>query len=394
MIWIAILPLITISLVFLLWPLLRGRANRTVLDHAMMQYEERRRELARQHATGLMSEADYAAAEAEQGRSLLALKAEYDEKSNQAVPNLSTTAMTIKRRKIAAAFMLITLPLLSVALYLRLGQPSLLDRPLAQRQAEAAAVARATNVEDALTKIEAHLLKNPEDGQGFEVVAPVYMRMERFVDAAHAYGRVLDLLGETPDRLANWGESLMAAAGGVITEEAKIAFERAAMLDPTLPKAQFYIARVKEQQGDYVGAHQVYVRMLSFLPEGMGSARVREEIKRLQEEGKIPPDTTIPPPTGATADSLMRLPVDEQQKMIHAMVDGLTNRLAEKGGTYQEWIRLIQARLVLGEQDKARAHFEEATKIFKNDYPAIRYIEQMRGQVMAKTPSQEEKKQP
>lgn len=394
MIWIAILPLIMITLVFLLWPLLRGRAGRTVLDHAIMQYEERRRELARQHAAGLMSAVDYAAAAAEQGRSLLALKAEYGEQSSQDALNLSATAITIKRRKMAAAFMLIALPVLSLALYLRLGQPNLPDRPLAQRQAEAAAVARAKNVEDALTKIEAHLLKNPEDGKGFEVIAPVYMRMERFVDAAHAYGRVVALLGETPNRLADWGESLMAAAGGVITEEAQASFERAITLDPQMPKAQFYLARLKEQQGDYLGAHQAYLKILSSLPDGMAAARVREEIKRLQGEEKIPPDASVPPPPDGVADALTRLPADEQRQMIRAMVESLSTRLAEKGGTVEEWLRLIQARLVLGERDKALAHLDEAVHIFENQNPARQYLEEMRGRVMAAPAAPDERKQP
>ena len=52
--------------------------------------------------------------------------------------------------------------------------------------------------------IEAHLAKNPQDGRGWEVVAPVYVRTGRTNDAVKAYESALRLLGagcEPPDQL-------------------------------------------------------------------------------------------------------------------------------------------------------------------------------------------------
>ena len=56
---------------------------------------------------------------------------------------------------------------------------------------------------------------------------PVYMRLGRFEDAVKARRNALRINGASADREADLGESLMAAANGVVTDEAKAAFERA-----------------------------------------------------------------------------------------------------------------------------------------------------------------------
>ena len=89
----------------------------------------------------------------------------------------------------------------------------------------------------AIAQVEAHLAKNPEDGRGWKVVAPVEDGLGRFEDAVKARRNAIRLSGASADREADLGESLMGAANGVVTDEAKAAFERALALDAKLPKA-------------------------------------------------------------------------------------------------------------------------------------------------------------
>ena len=74
-------------------------------------------------------------------------------------------------------------------------------------------------------QIETHLAKNPDDGRGHEVVAPVYMRLNRHADAVRAYSAVIRLLGPSAERHASLGEALVFQGGGIVTAEAKAAFE-------------------------------------------------------------------------------------------------------------------------------------------------------------------------
>ena len=46
-----------------------------------------------------------------------------------------------------------------------------------------------------VAQVEAHLAKNPNEGRGWEVVAPIYLRMGRFEDAVKARRIALALNG-------------------------------------------------------------------------------------------------------------------------------------------------------------------------------------------------------
>ena len=65
-------------------------------------------------------------------------------------------------------------------------------------------------LDNLVAQVEAHLEKNPDDGRGWEVVAPVYMRLGRFDDAVKAWRNALRLNGASADREADLGEALMA----------------------------------------------------------------------------------------------------------------------------------------------------------------------------------------
>src|SRR5205823_14489107 len=120
------------------------------------------------------------------------------------------------------------LPCGAAGLYLALGSPLISDRPLAARLADARA---SPSVEAMVAQIETHLERNPNDSRGWEVIAPVYLRLGRFDDAVKARRNALTLNGETAERQAALGEALVFAANGVVTAAAKAAFEKAIALD-------------------------------------------------------------------------------------------------------------------------------------------------------------------
>ena len=138
-----------------------------------------------------------------------------------------------------------------------LASPRMPDEPLASRK-----VAPQANggIEAAVAAVEARLTAKPDDGKGWAVIAPVYMRFERYADAAHAYAEALRLLGEDPSRRAAYGEALVAAAGGVVTDEARQAFDRALAEQPGQPQARYYVALAAEQDGKKADAIRDYNR--------------------------------------------------------------------------------------------------------------------------------------
>src|SRR5690606_11026030 len=97
--------------------------------------------------------------------------------------------------------------------------------------------------------IEMHLQSNPNDARGWELLAPIYLRMGRATDAVNARTKVLQLLGSNAEREADLGEALMAAADGFVDADARAAFDRALQQDPENAKAKFYLDRAEKQSG-------------------------------------------------------------------------------------------------------------------------------------------------
>ena len=62
---------------------------------------------------------------------------------------------------------------------------------------------------------------------------------------------------------------------------------------------------------------------------------------------------------------------EDRQAMIRGMVDRLSDRLADQGGSAGEWARLITALGVLGDKERAQAIYNEAKSVFASDAAAL-----------------------
>jgi cytochrome c-type biogenesis protein CcmH len=225
------------------------------------------------------------------------------------------------------------------------------------------------SIESMVAQIEKHLEKNPQDGRGWEVVAPVYLRAGRFDEAVHARQNALRLLGSTPAREADLGEALTAAANGIVTAEAKAALDRAA-LDPAQDKAQFFLGLAAEQDGKLAEAAAIWRKLLdSAKPDAPWRPLVERSLARMD------PKAASPGPTLDDIAAAQSLPPEQRSAMIVGMVERLAARLKENGSDFEGWLKLARAYVVLGERDKARAAITEARGVFRNDHEKQRRID-------------------
>jgi cytochrome c-type biogenesis protein CcmH len=220
-----------------------------------------------------------------------------------------------------------------------------------------------TDIAVAVAKIEAHIDAHPDDGQAYEVVAPVYLRMGRFDDAVRARGLALKLLGPTPERYVRYAEALSYAADGLVSPEAEIQIDQALKLDPKFMEARYFQGLAAAQHDEREAARKIWSGMMAELPEGSKvKAAVAEKIAMLDA-----PDTVEPPSSAAQQAQAPAARPDPQQEMINAMVARLAQRLATKGGDADEWMRLIRAYKVLNESDKAEGALADARKALASD---------------------------
>ena len=323
----------------------RGATAESRADAAV--YRDQLDEIGRDQARGLIDAREAEGARTEVARRLLAASEAKGEESDG----------SLARRRVAAVAALVLVPAVALGLYTTLGKPDLPDLPLASRQTEAP---DGRNLADLALRVEAALAKNPNDGRGWAVVAPVYMRLGRSGEAATAYRNAIRLLGSTPEREADLGEALFAAADGVVTAAAREAFERSVGGAEPSVKGSFYLARAAEQDGDMAGAIGRLKPILARAPE---DAPYLETLKgEFQRMADVP---QLPLPTGAEA-AAAKTP-EERMAMVRTMVDGLGDRLASQGGDVGEWLRLVNARAALGDVDKAKEALGRAREKFSGD---------------------------
>jgi cytochrome c-type biogenesis protein CcmH len=232
-------------------------------------YRDQLAELERDRARGLIAESEAEAARVEVSRRLLGA-AEADGEDAPAAGALS-------RRRIAAVIVLAGIPITAGALYLSLGSPELPAAPLAAR------LAKPPEQQDLallVQRIENHLARNPADGRGWEVLAPVYLSVGRFDDAVQARANALRLLGATAAREADLGEALTLQARGVVSADARAAFARAVALDANNAKALFFLGLAAEQEGKHADAREIWGRLAASAPPDdpwLGASRQRLE---------------------------------------------------------------------------------------------------------------------
>jgi cytochrome c-type biogenesis protein CcmH len=265
-------------------------------------------------------------------------------------------------------------PLLALGLYLAHGSPGMPSSPFAARGDAARAEAE---LADMIAKVEARLGKVPEDGRGWEVIAPVYLKLGRFRDAANAYANAARLQGETIKLLAGLAEASVLASDGIVTEQARVAYEKILKLEPGRVEARFWLAMAKEQDGRLAEAVADYTTLLEEAPP---DAAYRPPLDlRIKEVSRRMAQATVEPsgPTAADIEAAAKLGPEERARMISAMVDGLAQRLKTNGKDLPGWRRLLNAYAVLDRKDDARAALAEARRNFDGDASALSELSQL-----------------
>ena len=291
-------------------------------------------------AAGKLDEPEAQAAKAELAREILRSRAE-------SVANAPAQAELGRGPLLTGLFGVAALALVTYGL---LGSPNLPSQPLAARPQ---AAVPALDLEQAVARVEAALIDNPDDLRGWRVVAPVYMQAGRFADAANAYRRIIALSGPTADLQTSLAEALMFEAPEAGAPEAMTLLRAAAASDPRHVLSRLYIAAELTRQGDYPAAIAAWNDVLAL---STGSEpwlpTARQGLAAAQNNGVVPADGQGSP-FG-----------DQEVEMIGQMVSGLATRLADQGGTIEEWTQLVRAYLVLHDTDNAQAAFDQAVKAY------------------------------
>ena len=380
LIWVILACLTAIVLLVLLRPLAgSGASDRAPEAFDAAVYRDQLNEIDADRARGLIGEEEAEAARVEIARRLLAA----DSKARASDRAKSDGA----RARAAMIAIAAALPLLALSLYLTYGSPRLPDQPLAARLQDPASD---RNLEALVARVEARLREHPEEGEGWDVIAPVYMAWRRYPDAAQAYAQAIRLLGESAKRLSGQGQALVLANNGVVTEDARSALERAFTLDPKLIEPRILLAIAKEQDGKFEAAIADWQALLD---TSQGDAPWREMVeKRIAAAeahlaGNPTPEAETPTPqagaqsqNGPSASDIaaaQNMSPAERQAMVERMVQGLAARLDQNGSDLPGWLKLVRAYSVLDRKDDALKALQRAKSQFSGNTQAIEQLDRL-----------------
>ena len=362
--WV-IFALMTAAAIFaVLWPLGRGRRGLGG-GSDLLVYKDQLKEIDRDRASGLIGEAEAEAARLEVSRRLLAAAEPPPLPVSAVAPDRKP-----ERRRAAALAALVVLTLGPLSLYVALGSPNIPGEPAFARVKTPAGQESITAL---VSQVEAHLARNPNDGAGWEVLAPVYARLGRFDDAVGARKKALTLIGPTAAREADLGEAETAAANGVVTAEAKAAFERAVARDTHEAKARYFLGLAAEQDGKGEDAAAIWRALLADAPSGAPWVGfVREALARVSGAS-----LALAGPNAGDIAAASNMSDDERRDMVRGMVARLADRLHGDGADVEGWLRLVRAYAVLGDRDKAKDAAADAKRALGERPDAIKRIDDL-----------------
>jgi cytochrome c-type biogenesis protein CcmH len=363
--WLICAGLTAAVLYAVIRPLLAHRTQGAASSAATLAvYRDQLCEIESDLARGVLEPTEASAARVEIARRLLTLP---DNADLAGVSGASRDGAI----RIALAAIVAGVPLATAALYMGLGAPGLPDQSVAALGGRAV---EANSVGELVAKVESRLRAQPEDGQGWDVIAPVYMRQGRYAEAVQAFARSLRLLGETQKRLAGFAEATVLAANGIVTEEARRAYERMLVLEPARAEPRFWLALAKEQDGALAAAAEDYGNLLADAPADVAwrravEARLRDVRDRLAARDSESSGNASEPAGGAEE----AFP-DDPPRMT-GMVDSLAARLRSDGRDLAGWQRLLQGYVVLGQRDKATRALSDARRALADDSTALAQLE-------------------
>ncbi len=384
------LPVTILSLIVLAWLIVPGmklaQSNAKRADYDINVYKDQLTELEREAAEGRIEGPELEAARLEIQRRLLA--ASEDKEQNVKAASKGGTLPIF----IAAG----ATPILAVAFYMYNGSPNIPDHPMSERpevmraadaQASAHAGQQAPSMDAALVSLEKRLAENPNDVDGWILLARSYAGVGNAAKAAEAYARAVPLADRHPMLLADWAEARLNAQEGRFTVEVFNDFVEARENDPTLPKPWFYIGLDMAMGGNFQGAVQTWTDLMFIAPDNPQLKQaLNQQINKAAEEGGIDvssitpsdvakqvaaqmqavrtpqtPELTSPPsvaaappgPSQEDVQAAQEMSTEDRSAFIRSMVAQLAEKMEKNPNDAEGWQRLIRAYEVLGDTDKA-----------------------------------------
>ena len=254
--WIIIAVLLLIAVAFIFVPLWRGKASNNQVVRDAANLEIMRDQLAEMQAdlnNGLLTPALY-----EQGKQELEKRLLDEVKNPNEVLDVKPNPL-----RILALVSVVLLPLLTIAIYYKVGTPKAINSIEA---VTSAGEMGPVHGQAGISKLEQKLAQNPEDPNVLVMLARSYSDMERWADASQAYEKLTKLVPDEPVLWADYADVLAMAHGQLSGAPTKL-LDKALALDPNNIKALALSGSAAMERGDYQAAITHWEKLRKLIPD-------------------------------------------------------------------------------------------------------------------------------
>lgn len=353
MFWILAISIALAAALLIASPLLgRGGEEEAARPNDAEVYRDQLTEIEADEKSGLIDAESAGQARAEIARRLIAVSQDAPRKAS---------LLGGRQALMLVIFLCLVVPAAAAALYNRAGLPEAPDYPL---RARFESPQPDNNI--LIRRVELRLEEHPEDGRGWEILAPVYLTRGQIAESVNAWRNAIKYLGADARRYGSLAETLVVSNNGRVDPEARDAFNKILDLVPGDPRARFYLALADAQDGKADAA----IAALEALKKDSNPAAPWIEVTEAQiariraekEQAAKAPGNPTDDDVAAAAD----MSDEDRMQMIRTMVDSLDARLADDPKNFEGWKRLMRSYVML--QDPAKA--SEALKRGLAAFPA------------------------
>lgn len=311
--WLINAIMLLLALAFVLVPIIRhhhkndpGIRN----DLNIHIHKEHLQELKNDFKEGNIDEKEFNDAKHELERNLLTDIAESEKGCDHTVSSISyKTIIPI----------VIVLPVFVIVTYLMLGDINMVSIQVDKKEQQSNQE-KMHSIEEMVAKLSANLQEQPDNGEGWKLLARTYLMMNRIQDAVHAYQNARKYIGDDPQLLADYAEALIMANNNSYSEEAENLINLSLQANPDEPKALWIAGFSSFERGDIAKTLHYWEQLLNVLPPGSDETQsLLENINKIkQNAAAISPDRGIA--VTQVTDSSMTA-IDVQVSLASALLE-------------------------------------------------------------------------
>jgi cytochrome c-type biogenesis protein CcmH len=310
--WIVAVLLIAAALLFLLPPLIQRVKDETseeVFDRDELNvtiFKDQLAELERDLSVNILSQEQFELAKHDLERSFL--------QGGDAEASEPVSQMDRVIGRSAAVVIAILIPILAVTLYNTLGAGEAGLHPEDARP-QVQAEGHEGSLEEQVRKLQDHLQENPNDAEGWTMLARSYYFLKQYGAAAETFARASGLQQDSnAELLADYADALAMANGRNMAGKPYELVKKSLAINPKFQKALWLAGTATYQSGNFEATLGYWKRLLAIFPSGSENyLQMQKNIAEIQQKLGLPVDAPMQAATqtvaagGASISGVVRL---------------------------------------------------------------------------------------